>query len=78
MHAGVLAWAGVSFLLAAGFTFFSGATDAWLVDALHFLRYAGRLEDVFARAQVFAGIGTMTPGPVGGISPRASGSTVMP
>ncbi|MER7008996.1 MFS transporter [Dactylosporangium sp. NPDC000555] len=59
LHAGVLAWSGVSVLLAAGFTFFSGATDAWVVDALHFMRFPGRLEDVFARAQVFSGIGTM-------------------
>ncbi|MEV6927816.1 MFS transporter [Dactylosporangium sp. NPDC051485] len=59
VHAGVAVWAGVSILLAAGFTCFSGATDAWLVDALHFLRWPGRLETVFARAQVYGGVGTL-------------------
>jgi MFS family permease len=65
LHAGVWAWAAVSVVLAVGFTFFSGATEAWLVDALHFLRYEGRLESVFARAQVVAGIGTLA-GSLGG------------
>ncbi|GAA2369321.1 MFS transporter [Dactylosporangium salmoneum] len=59
VHAGVLVWAAVSLLLAAGFTCFSGATDAWLVDALHFLRWPGRLETVFARGQVCTGVGTL-------------------
>ena len=31
------AWAAVSMLLGLGFTFFSGATEAWLVDALAFV-----------------------------------------
>jgi MFS family permease len=60
LHAGVAVWAGVSVALAIGFTCFSGATEAWLVDALHFLQYPGPLEDVFAQAQVYNGIGTMT------------------
>lgn len=65
LHAGVQAWAAVSVLLAIGFTFFSGATEAWLVDALHFLRYEGRLDQVFARAQIVTGIGTLA-GSLGG------------
>jgi MFS family permease len=65
LHAGGWAWAGVSVMLAIGFTFFSGATEAWLVDALHFLRYDGWLEQVFARAQIVAGIGTLA-GSLGG------------
>ncbi|WP_432992555.1 MFS transporter [Dactylosporangium sp. CA-233914] len=60
LHAGVGSWAVVSVLLAIGFTFFSGATDAWLVDALRFLDFDGTLESVFARAQVYGGIGTLT------------------
>ena len=31
----LLAWAAASVLLGLGFTFFSGATEAWLVDGLH-------------------------------------------
>ncbi|MGI5239648.1 MFS transporter [Dactylosporangium sp. CA-139066] len=60
LHAGVAVWAGVSVLLAIGFTCFSGATEAWLVDALHFLQHPGPLEDVFAQGQVYNGIGTLT------------------
>ena len=34
VHAPLLGWAMASILLGLGFTFFSGATEAWLVDAL--------------------------------------------
>jgi MFS family permease len=39
-------WAVVSLLLGLGFTFFSGAVEAWLVDALTATGYQGRLETV--------------------------------
>jgi MFS family permease len=39
-------WALVSVLLGLGFTFFSGAVEAWLVDALRFSGYEGGLEAV--------------------------------
>src|ERR671925_1082026 len=45
-------WALVSMLLGLGFTFFSGAMEAWLVDALTHSEYTGELDTVFARAQV--------------------------
>lgn len=64
-HAAFWAWAGVSMLLGLGFTFFSGATDAWLVDALKFTGYKGTLDSVFARAQIITGIAMLT-GSVGG------------
>ena len=48
-------WAVVSALLGLGFTFFSGATEAWLVDALTATRFEGQLESVFARGQVIGG-----------------------
>jgi MFS family permease len=48
-------WAIVSALLGLGFTFFSGATEAWLVDALTATRFEGQLESVFARGQVIGG-----------------------
>ena len=48
-------WAIVSALLGLGFTFFSGATEAWLVDALTATRFDGQLEGVFARGQVVGG-----------------------
>lgn len=58
-------WAAVSALLGLGFTFFSGATEAWLVDALTETKYKGTLEHVFARGQVFSGV-TMLVGSIGG------------
>jgi MFS family permease len=48
-------WAVVSLLLGLGFTFFSGATEAWLVDALAATKFDGMLESVFARGQVVGG-----------------------
>jgi len=59
------AWAAVSVLLGLGFTFFSGATEAWLVDALHHVGYKGKLEAVFAKGQIVGGIAMLT-GAVGG------------
>jgi MFS family permease len=53
------AWAVVSVLLGLGFTFFSGATEAWLVDALSATGFDGSLDAVFARAQVFGGVGML-------------------
>ncbi|MDT0165766.1 MFS transporter [Actinotalea sp. AC32] len=58
-------WAVVSVLLGLGFTFFSGATEAWLVDALAATGYAGELETVFGRAQSVGGA-AMLVGAVGG------------
>ena len=52
MQAGLLGWAIASILLGLGFTFFSGATEAWLVDALAATGYRGTLERIFARAQI--------------------------
>ena len=48
-------WAIVSILLGLGFTFFSGAVEAWLVDALHYAGYDGALEPVLGRGQMVAG-----------------------
>lgn len=58
-------WAVVSVLIGLGFTFFSGATEAWLVDALQATGYTGDLEAVFGRAQIVGGA-AMLVGSVGG------------
>ncbi len=58
-------WAIASITLGLGFTFFSGATEAWLVDALHATGFTGNLESVFGRAQVVGGV-AMLAGSVGG------------
>ena len=49
-------WAVVSLMLGLGYTFFSGATEAWLVDALTATKFDGMLEAVFARGQVVSGV----------------------
>jgi hypothetical protein len=65
VEAAFWAWAVVSMLLGLGFTFFSGAVEAWLVDALQATGYEGTLEAVFGRGQVIGGV-AMLIGSVGG------------
>jgi MFS family permease len=48
-------WAVVSVLIGLGFTFFSGAVEAWLVDALTATGFTGAMESVFGRGQVVVG-----------------------
>ena len=45
IEAAFWAWAIVSILLGLGFTFFSGAAEAWLVDALTATGFTGELDD---------------------------------
>ncbi len=65
-------WAVVSLLLGLGFTFFSGATEAWLVDALTATGFDGRLESVFGRGQVVTGVGMLTGSVAGGYIAQAT------
>src|SRR5215218_8182460 len=60
------AWAIASLLLGLGFTFFSGAVEAWLVDALTATGFTGELERVFGRGQVVTGAGMLTGSVAGG------------
>ena len=59
-------WAIVSALIGLGFTFFSGAVEAWLVDALAATGYTGDLETVFGRGQVVNGVAMLTGSVAGG------------
>jgi MFS family permease len=59
-------WALVSMLLGLGFTFFSGAVEAWLVDALAATGFTGELEAVFGRGQVVSGAAMLTGSVAGG------------
>jgi len=61
------AWAIVSVLIGLGFTFFSGAVEAWLVDALHFSGYDGQLEAVFGRGQMVGGVAMLGGSVAGGV-----------
>ena len=60
-------WAAVSILLGLGFTFFSGAVEAWLVDALAATGYEGELEQVFGRGQIVSGAAMLTGAVLGGV-----------
>jgi len=63
--AGIMLWAIVSALIGLGFTFFSGATEAWLVDALEATGYEGAIDMVFGKGQTMTGAATLL-GTIGG------------
>ena len=60
-------WAISSVLIGLGFTFFSGAVEAWLVDCLKYTKFKGDLESVFAKGQIVAGIAMLTGSVAGGV-----------
>jgi len=59
-------WAVVSIFIGLGFTFFSGAVEAWLVDALTAAGYKGEMEAVFGRGQIVTGVAMLTGSVAGG------------
>ncbi len=59
-------WIVVSALLGLGFTFFSGATEAWLVDALAATGGEQQLEEIFGRAAVVGGTAMLVGSVAGG------------
>jgi MFS family permease len=63
-------WAIASMLLGLGFTFFSGAVEAWLVDALTATGYTGELETVFGRGQIVTGAAMLVGSVAGGFIAR--------
>ncbi|MGA7951808.1 MAG: MFS transporter [Thiobacillaceae bacterium] len=69
------AWAITSALLGLGFTFFSGAVEAWLVDALTFtgfFREGGTLESVLAKGQIVQGAAMLCGSVAGGVIAQAT------
>lgn len=72
MDAPFVLWAVVSALLGLGFTFFSGAVEAWLVDAMHAAKFDGELEAVFGKGQVVGGIAMLSGSVLGGVVAQAS------
>src|SRR3989344_4633183 len=60
-------WAASSMLLGLGFTFFSGALEAWLVDALDATGFKGHLEGVFAKGQIVGGAAMLAGSLLGGV-----------
>jgi MFS family permease len=67
VHAPFYGWAAASILLGLGFTFFSGATEAWLVDALAATGASRDLDRVFGRAQTVTGAAMLTGSVAGGV-----------
>jgi MFS family permease len=67
VHAPFIGWAVSSILLGLGFTFFSGATEAWLVDALSATGYQGNLEVVLGRAETVGGAAMLVGSVSGGV-----------
>src|SRR5512134_1434745 len=65
-------WAVVSMLLGLGFTFFSGAVEAWLVDALHHAGHDGGLEAVLGRGQMIGGAAMLGGSVAGGVIAQAT------
>ncbi|GAP58686.1 uncharacterized MFS-type transporter YxaM [Arthrobacter sp. Hiyo1] len=72
LSAPFLWWAVVSVLLGLGFTFFSGAVEAWLVDALRFTGYEGGLETVLGRGQMVSGAAMLAGSVAGGVIAQAT------
>ncbi len=72
IHGPFWGWALSSILLGLGFTFFSGATEAWLVDGLNATRYGGTLEAAFAKGQIATGAGMLTGTIAGGVIAQAT------
>jgi MFS family permease len=69
------AWALSSALLGLGFTFFSGAVQAWLVDALTFtgfFRDGGKLEAVLAKGEIVEGVAMLGGSIAGGVIAQAT------
>ena len=71
-HAPFWGWAMASILLGLGFTFFSGATEAWLVDALNATGFTGHLEQVFGRSQTVFGVAMLVGSVLGGVIAQAT------
>ena len=65
-------WALASLLIGLGFTFFSGAVEAWLVDALNATGFDRALESVFAKGQIVAGVAMLSGSVAGGFIAQAS------
>ncbi|MBT2597115.1 MFS transporter [Arthrobacter sp. ISL-72] len=72
LSAPFLWWAVVSVLLGLGFTFFSGAVEAWLVDALRFSGYEGGLEAVLGRGVMVSGVAMLVGSVAGGVIAQAT------
>lgn len=67
IHGGVVLFSLAGVILGLGYTFYSGAVEAWLVDALKATGYRHELDGVFARAGVVSSIATLVGTVLGGV-----------
>ncbi|MFN2506775.1 MAG: MFS transporter [Acidimicrobiales bacterium] len=65
MGGGLVAFVIASIVLGLGFSFYSGAVEAWLVDGLAATGYTGQMDAVFARGSMVSGA-AMVVGSIGG------------
>src|SRR5437867_683858 len=69
IHGGLLLFCVAGVILGLGYTFYSGAVEAWLVDALKATGYQRELDGVFAKASIVSSIamilGTVSGGLLG-------------
>ncbi len=65
-------WALSSVAIGLGFTFFSGAVEAWLVDALAATGFTGNLESVFGKGQSVGGVAMLVGSVSGGYVAQAT------
>lgn len=72
VHARFWAWAMSSLLLGLGFTFLSGAFEAWLADALDHAGFKETLESVLARGEIVEGSAMLVGSVAGGVIAQAT------
>jgi MFS family permease len=65
-------WGVASLLLGGGYTFFSGALEAWLVDALKDAGYDDDLDPIFAKNQIVTGVAMLVGTIAGGFIAQIS------
>ncbi len=72
LHAGLPGFIVASIILGLGYTFYSGAVEAWLVDALNATGHTGPVDRVLARGAMISSmaqlVGAVSGGLLGGIS----------
>ncbi len=67
VNGGFFLFAVMSVILGLGYTFFSGAMEAWLVDALNATDYSGTLDDVFSQGAMISAVAMLVGTVSGGI-----------
>src|SRR6185503_781765 len=72
VHARFWAWALSSLFLGLGFTFLSGAFEAWLADALDHAGFKETLESVLAKGEIVEGSAMLVGSVAGGVIAQAT------